>query len=111
LAEIDESGKFKGASLGMEHGHHGTEVHSSRQFEHGGQHVDIRAVYRILINGVERQLHFSVGSDGKVTTHLRPYFTYDSLVEMVKDVIDHMPDDFAGDADRHDGKDGGAHHA
>ena len=51
-------------------------------------------MYNVLVNGVERQLHFSVGSDGKVTTHLRPYFTCDSLVDMVKDVIDHLPDDF-----------------
>lgn len=94
MAEIDDDGMFSGESLGLDHAHHGMEVRSSRSFEHAGHAVEIRATYVVLVDGEERQLHFSVGQDGKVTTHLRPYFTYGSLVDMVKDVLDHFPERF-----------------
>ena len=109
MTEIDDTGQFSNESLGMGHAHHGTVVHSSRQFEHAGHDVEIRATYRVLVNGVERQLQFSVGPDGKVTTHLRPYVAYDSLVEMVRDVIDNYPDSFSGDAPPNDSGHGGGH--
>lgn len=73
---------------------HGTQVTSVRSFDHGGKAVEIAATYEVKVNGVARQLHFSVGQDGKVTSHLRPYVAYDSLVDMVKDIIDLYPDDF-----------------
>ncbi|MGR3342048.1 MAG: hypothetical protein ACU0DI_02250 [Paracoccaceae bacterium] len=69
---------------------HERTVTSVRRFEHGGHQVAIEAHYRVLINGIARELHFSVGKDGKVTTHLLPYKTYSSLVDMVRDVIDNF---------------------
>lgn len=106
----DKSGREKLPLPGGMSAHdlHETKVNSSRTFQHGGQAVEIRAVYEVLVNGVARQLHFTVGRDGKVTTHLRPYVAYDSLVDMVKDVIDHYPGSFDAGEGGH-GPQGGGH--
>ena len=74
---------------------HELTVTSVRSFEFGGAQISIEAHYRVLINGVARELQFAVG---EVTTHLLPYKTYSSLVSMVRDVIDNFPQSL-GDAD------------
>jgi hypothetical protein len=71
---------------------HERTVTSVRRFEHKGHQVAVEAHYRVMINGIARELHFSVGEDGRVTTHLLPYKIYTSLVDMVRDVIDNYAD-------------------
>ncbi len=80
---------------------HERTLTSVRRFEYGGHQVAIEAHYRVLINGIARELHFSVGEDGKVTTHLLPYKTYTSLVAMVRDVIDNFSDSLDADGGGH----------
>ena len=87
------------------HGHDSHGLTSRREFEHKGHTIVIEAEYRITVDGVERNAMITVGPDGKATTHAIPYKVYGSLVDLMKDLVDLYPDDFA-ESD----PDAGGHH-
>lgn len=72
---------------------------SRRAFAHGKHEVVIEATYQIFVDGKVRDAHFSIGEDGRAVTHMMPYKSYPSLVELVSDLIDKFPNEFGGDSD------------
>lgn len=72
----------------------GSKTTSSRTFNVSGRAVEIRATYQIFVDGKPYTLKFNVGSDGKIFTHLLPYESFASLVDMVSAVIRSFPNSF-----------------
>ncbi|MEM7094497.1 MAG: hypothetical protein AAF567_15955 [Actinomycetota bacterium] len=77
------------------HGEHGAGHESVRRNEHNGHQIEIRTTYRVLVDGRELAGHFGVGQDGTTHYHGLPNYQRSSAVDLVKDIIDQFPEDFA----------------
>jgi hypothetical protein len=96
------------------HGEHGKhEVTSVRELTHNGHNIKIITTYRVEVDGKPADLHLSVDEDGQVYTHATPFVTYDSAVDLMKQVMDAYPDAFSesdSDPDHgHNHNQGGGH--
>ena len=82
------------------HGHgpgHGPgtgPMESIREAMHRGHQITIWTTYRIEVDGVPLEGHLAVTNDGRVHYHAMPNVSYDSTVNLVKQLIDAFPDDF-----------------
>jgi hypothetical protein len=78
------------------HGEHAEhEATSVRELTHNGHSVKIITTYRVEVDGKPANLHLSVDEDGQVYTHATPFVTYDSAVDLMKQVMDAYPDAFS----------------
>lgn len=95
--------------LGLpDHAHPG-QHETVREAEHRGHHIVVRTTYSIEVDGKPIEGHLGVTADGTVHYHPVPNLAFPSAIEMVKQLIDTFPDDFA-DGDGHDHGDGHATH-
>lgn len=80
------------------HGHgagHGLgPMESVREATHRGHGITIRTTFRIEVDGVPLLGHMAVTNDGRVHYHAMPNVSFDSAVDLVKQLIDAFPDDF-----------------
>ena len=76
------------------HGKH--EATSVREITHNGHNIKIITTYRVEVDGKPAAMHLSVDEDGQVYTHATPFVTYDSAVNLMKEVMDAYPDAFSG---------------
>jgi hypothetical protein len=67
---------------------------SVREADHNGHHIVIRTHYEISVDGKKLAAPFAVDDDGKVICHALPNYTSASAVELVKQIVDHYPDEF-----------------
>jgi hypothetical protein len=97
-----------------DHGGHGGMLETVREADHEGRHIVIRTTYEIEVDGKPVTGHMGVSNDGRVHYHPVPNLSFESAVDVVKQVIDTFPDEFPrGDGDGGDGDeddDGGHHH-
>ena len=68
---------------------------SVREAEYKGHHILVRTAYHIEVDGQMLTGHFAVSNDGQVHYHPVPNISFASAVELVKQLIDIFPDDFA----------------
>ena len=80
------------------HKHQRTE--SVRKADYKGHHIVIRTQYQIEIDGKMIMGHLGVTNDGQVHYHPVPNLSFASAVDLVKQLIDIFPDDFASRGNR-----------
>ena len=74
---------------------HGQAMESVREASYRGHEIIIRTTYQIEVDGRPITGHMGVSNDGQVYYHGIPNVSYASAVDMVKQLIDTYPDDFA----------------
>jgi len=74
---------------------HGTSE-TVREAQYKDHHIVIRTIYDIQVDGVLITGHIGVSDDGQVHYHPVPNLSFDSAVDLVKQLIDVFPDDFVG---------------
>ena len=90
------------------HRHGGSE--SVREADYKGHHILIRTTYEIEVDGRPVTGHMGVDNEGRVHYHPVPNASFSSAVDLVKQLIDVFPDDFApGAAEGSAGQGGRAH--
>ncbi len=93
-----------GDDLQRLHGHeHPAE--SVREVTHKGHHIRIVTTYDISVDGVPITGHLLISNEGTVHYHAIPNQEFDSMVDLVKRIIDLSPEEFEGGG--HDGHDHG----
>ena len=75
------------------HMHEGP-IKSVRIEKHRGHKIKISATYDISIDGHRLGGHLKVGNDGHVHYHGLPNYTWGSMVDMCKQLIESFPEDF-----------------
>ena len=73
---------------------HDGPIKSVRTEKHRGREVKITAIYDIRIDGRRLGGHLEVGSDGHVHYHGLPNYSWGSMVDMCKQIIDSFPEHF-----------------
>ena len=73
---------------------HEGPIKSIRTGKHRGHEIKITATYDIRIDGRPLGGHLEVGNHGHVHYHGLPNYTWGSMVDLCKQVIDSFPDDF-----------------
>ncbi len=73
---------------------HMTHRSSVRKATHEGHRIEIRTMYEVRVDGRRVSLPLSVDSEGRVTCHALPNYSFQSAVDLVKQVIATYPDDF-----------------
>jgi hypothetical protein len=81
---------------GHGHGGHGHGTTSVREVSYEGHDIVIRTTYEIEVDGRSLHGHMGVTNDGQVHYHAVPNLSFASAVDLVKQLIDTFPDDFAG---------------
>ena len=80
------------------HMHQRTE--SVREADYKGHHILIRTQYQIEVDGKMVMGHMGVTNDGQVHYHPVPNLSFASAVDLVKQLINIFPDDFAARRNR-----------
>jgi len=75
------------------HVHEGP-MESVRTETHRGHEIEIAATYDIRIDGRRLGGHLMVGNDGRVHYHGLPNYTWGSMVDMCKQLIESFPEQF-----------------
>jgi len=75
--------------------HKHSKAENVRQADYKGHHIVIRTQYQIEIDGKIIMGHMGVTNDGQVHYHPVPNLSFASAVDLVKQLIDIFPDDFA----------------
>jgi hypothetical protein len=81
-----------------EHAHPG-QHETVREAEYRGHRIVVRTTYAIEVDGRPIEGHLGVSNDGRVHYHPVPNLAFPSAIDMVKQLIDTFPDDFASDTD------------
>ncbi len=76
-------------------GHQHPMSETIREADYEGHHIVIRTTYQIEVDGRPVTGHMGVTDDGKVHYHPVPNISFASALDMVKQLIDIFPDDFA----------------
>ena len=76
--------------------HHDMSSTSVREADYNGHHIVVTTTYRIEVDGIALMGHMGVTNDGSVHYHPIPNMRFTSAIDLVKQVIDVFPDDFAG---------------
>ena len=73
---------------------HDGPIKSVRTERHRGHEVKITATYDIRIDGRRLGGHLEVGNDGHVHYHGLPNYSWGSMVDMCKQLINSFPEEF-----------------
>ncbi|SRR5258707_1067442 len=90
------------------HDHHG-RLESVREADHQGHHIVITTKYTIEVDAKPVRTPLHVTNDGQVRCHALPNYSFDSAVDLVKQLIDAFPEDFT--ANRQPAAEGGHDHS
>ncbi len=74
------------------HGHGAIET--VRTATHRGHEIVVRTTYEIEVDGRPLKGHLNVGNDGSVHYHPLPNYSFDSALDLVRQVIDSFPERF-----------------
>lgn len=91
--------KMKKAGMLMMH-HGDPEV--VREDDYEGHHVVIKTTYHIEVDGKPLMSPLFVTNEGQVQSHGLPNYTFDSAIQLVRELIDKFPEDFASGSDGND---------
>jgi hypothetical protein len=76
------------------HSGHGDGVETVREDDYKGHHIVVRTTYRVEVDGRRVTGHISVGNDGRVHSHAIPNVSFESALDVVRQLIDAFPDEF-----------------
>ena len=78
-------------------GHAGHEgpFESVREVEYKGHNIIIRTHYEIKVDGKPISSHIYVDNSGRVSSHAMPTYSFISTVDLIKNLIDTFPANFA----------------
>jgi hypothetical protein len=82
---------------------------SVREAEYKGHRIVVRTRYEIRVDGGLVSGHLAVTNDGQVHYHPVPNVSFASAIDLVKQLIDVFPDDFAGNMQGEEGHEGHQH--
>jgi hypothetical protein len=85
-----------------EHPPHEHGAETVREDDYKGHHIVIRTTYRIEVDGRPVTGHVAVANDGTVHYHAIPNVRFGSAIDVVRQLIDAFPDEFADGDDGHD---------
>ena len=86
----------------QDHDHgHGGGMESVREATYHGHHIVVRTTYQLEVDGMPIEGHMGVTNDGQVHYHAVPNLSFDSAVDLVKQLIDTFPDDFEAGGHTH----------
>jgi hypothetical protein len=74
---------------------HHTSSTSVREADYNGHHIVVTTTYSIEVDGIALMGHMGVANDGSVHYHPIPNMRFTSAIDLVKQVIDVFPDEFA----------------
>ncbi len=74
----------------VEHEHESL-ARSVRTLEHQGSGISITTTYEVRVEGRLVSLHMMVDEEGRLWSHLCPYLTFASAVELVRHLLTRMP--------------------
>ena len=84
-----------GRRLGVSQEHFGgTVVAGIRKTEFNGHHIWIKTSYEITVDGVPFQGHAVLDGEGRLCSHACPYENFDSMLSLMKHLIDLYPESF-----------------
>ena len=96
----EQAARLPRQDQGHDHGH-GDPQESTREADYHGHHIVVRTTYRIEVDGTPIEGHLGVTDDGQVHYHAVPNLSFASAVDLVKQLIDTFPEDFAAGGDPH----------
>jgi hypothetical protein len=79
---------------------------SVREADYHGHHIVVRTRYEIEVDGKMLMGHMGVTNDGHVYYHAVPNLSFASAIDLVKELIDIFPADFAAGGGGHGGAQG-----
>lgn len=100
LNSINSYVKKQASRVEETQGHQHPTSETIREADYEGHHIVIRTTYQIEVDGKPVTGHMGVTDDGKVHYHPVPNISFASALDMVKQLIDIFPDDFADTAER-----------
>jgi alpha-tubulin suppressor-like RCC1 family protein len=71
------------------------KMESVREAMYQGHHIVVRTRYQIEVDGQMLMGHVGVTNDGQVHYHAVPNLSFASAIDLVKQLVDIFPDDFA----------------
>ena len=74
---------------------HPSHMMSVRKGVHEGHTIEIKTTYEVRIDGKVTSVPLTVDSLGRVACHAIPNYSFQSAVDLVKQVIAAFPDDFS----------------
>ena len=74
----------------VEHTHESL-ARSDRTLEHKGRTITITTTYEVRVEERLITLHIMVDEEGKLWSHLCPYLTFDSALELVRHLLTRVP--------------------
>ena len=81
--------------------HHG-DPEVVREDDYQGHHIVIKTIYHIEVDGKLLSGHLFVTNEGQVQSHGLPNYTFDSAIDLVRELIDKFPEDFESGAGGND---------
>lgn len=73
----------------------GVPTESVREATHNGHAIVIKTTYRVEVDGRLFELPLLLDNAGNLQCHSLPNYQFRSAVDMIKQLIDSFPDDFA----------------
>ncbi|MDE2366110.1 MAG: hypothetical protein KGM95_04160 [Betaproteobacteria bacterium] len=95
LKSIDSYVKKHAPQVGAIQKHQHMASETIREADYEGHHIVVRTTYQIEVDGKPVMGHMGVTDDGRVHYHPVPNISFASALDMVKQLIDIFPDDFA----------------
>jgi hypothetical protein len=92
---IDSLAREKDNLGGQGHHGHGGPIETVRESTYRGHRIVVRTTYSITVDDVAIEGHLGVSNDGQVHYHAIPNLGFASAIELVKQLVDAFPDDFA----------------
>ena len=92
---IDSYVKKHASQVGKTQEHQHSMSETTREADYKGHHIVIRTTYQIEVDDKPVTGHMGVTDDGRVHYHPVPNISFPSALDMVKQLIDVFPDDFA----------------
>ncbi len=90
-------------------GHDHGPIQTVRRDTYRGHEIVVRTTYEIEVDGRPLRGHLGVHNDGSVHYHPLPNHSFDSALELVRQVIDSFPENFGRGPRAPDGHDGDGH--
>jgi hypothetical protein len=77
-------------------GHATDHAASTRILYAGGHSIEITTTYSVSIDGQVVPVHMMVDSDGQLWSHLCPYRTFANATDLLRYLVEHVPDALTG---------------
>ncbi len=78
------------------HEHATGPVSSVRVLHVAGHSIEITTTYSVSIDGAPAPVHMLVDTDGQVWSHVCPYRTFPNATELLRYLVEHVPEALTG---------------